>query len=122
MSKDYPFLQISCRRDYYRLRYPVAQRPRIFIQTHEYVITELSEKGLRFRTRYYGDNLPFKMGEEVEGTLVLATATLHVGGTIGRQDDDETVMLDVAGVSFHRMLEEQRHLARVCFFGEDFSI
>ena len=122
MSNDDPLLSAACRREYYRLRYPSAHRPRIFLQTQEFIVTELSEKGIRFRAKLHGDKVPFSLTSEIEGTLVLATATIHVTGVIGRRDGDELIVLDVTGVSFQRMLEEQRHLARVFYFGEDFTM
>ena len=102
----------ACRREYFRLRYPITRRPTLIFSRRSYQVTELSEKGLRFHDSKLRPRFAVEMGTNViQATLVLATTTIEVSGVPARRDRDEVVLVDVAGITFQNILEEQRRLA-----------
>lgn len=96
------------RRTYFRLSYPPADRPILLLYDEEYEITELSENTFTFR----------KKGELGLGNepWMLASIRFHDGeevrieGVVIREEEAKAVVRVRGGISFQRMMKEQRHL------------
>lgn len=99
----------NCRREYYRLRYPVRNRPTLSLSNQTYHVAEISERGLRFCRRISGDE--FEVGKMLVGKLSLSATNLEIRGRVKRRDGDEIVVVDVEGISFGCVLDEQRRIA-----------
>jgi hypothetical protein len=101
----------GCRRNYYRLRYPLSHRPKLCLAgtDREYEVTELSERGLRLRCATYSAS--FQLGKRVTATIMLPQHDVEVSGMVARRDFDEVVVVNVDGVSFRLIMAEQRRLA-----------
>ncbi|MCA9190029.1 MAG: PilZ domain-containing protein [Pirellulaceae bacterium] len=96
------------RRRFFRLRYPTPERPSIVIGSEERPVTEISEFGLRIGSH----DVPNDNGT-VTGEVHLATGDrLSVTGKIQRRHDDETVIVDVTGITTRHIIDEQRRLLR----------
>ena len=114
MKKETP-RDASERRRYFRLRYPVDQRPTLRIDDVTYALAEVSEYGLRFCDP--GDfnapegpiraELVFRDGHVV---VVDEAVILRSQGKTGR----EVVLLTNGEVTFHRMMVEQRGVVQAC--------
>lgn len=90
-------------RSYYRLRYPSRERPSLLVGRQRFVVTELSETGLRLLADWRDD--------ELDGILVLRDGTqLPVSGDRIREVDGETVIGRLSGVKFAVLMSEQRRL------------
>lgn len=99
------------RRAHFRLRYPEKDRPRFARGADAFLVTELSEGGMRL-------HLAEPKGQwtgpaSIDGHLRLASgARLEVSGEFLREADGEVVFQLQRGVDLHDMLEEQKFLVR----------
>ena len=98
----------ACRREYYRLRYPIRNRPVLHLSGIKFDVTEISERGFRFCCH---DAAVFQRGCQLVGMLVLATHTVEVRGSMARREGQEVVVVEVEGISFKCVLDEQRRVA-----------
>ncbi|MCA9151819.1 MAG: PilZ domain-containing protein [Planctomycetales bacterium] len=90
-------------RAHYRLQYPLRERPLLVVGTSQYAVIELSEGGLRVQGNV--------SSEEIDGLLKLKDGTVcEVTGKVGRKLRDETVVINLEGVSFAVLMSEQRRL------------
>ena len=97
------------RRQFFRVRYPGAERPEIEIASEQHAVNELSEGGLRVS----GALESLQTGEIIEACLqLLSGTTLPITASCSRTEDEESVFEDLQGVSFAEMLNEQRYLIR----------
>ena len=98
----------SDQRKYYRLKYPVAERPIIRSGGDEYAVAEISEGGARILVAGAG---PFEAGQPFEGTILFADGEeVEIRGLVLRYEDDEIAVRLSIGVSFKRMVSEQAQL------------
>ena len=98
----------SDQRKYYRLKYPVAERPVVRSENCEYEIAEISEGGARIVVAGQG---PFEAGQPFSGTILFADGEeVDVRGIILRQESDEIAVRLSIGISFKRMVTEQAQL------------
>lgn len=103
------------RREYFRLRYPEADRPRLLLGHLTAFVAELSETGLRV----VGDHEKLWVGSELAGRVLFADGTvIGVNATILRREADETILKLRTAVPFRRLMIEQR---RVRFGGAEAS-
>ena len=101
-----------CRRSYYRLRYPLSNRPNLYLSgegNRAYQVTELSERGLRLHDPSNSSTL--RVGHHLRATIHLPDSRIEVAAVVGRRDHDEVVLVEVEGISFGLIFEEQRRLA-----------
>jgi hypothetical protein len=100
------------RREYYRIPYPVTERPRLVLGTAIHEVLDCSETGIRFEA---DDPASLQVGAPVQGRLRLRCgADLRVQGEVLRQDGEVvTASLDAAGVPLGTILKEQYHLRAV---------
>jgi len=95
-------------RAYYRLVYPLRQRPALLIGSTAYSVIDLCEQGVRY---LYDDARVPRVGDEIRGRLVLPSGTeLEVAGTIIRVTPPHAAANLSKGVPFGVMMEEQRYL------------
>ena len=98
----------SDQRKYYRLKYPVAERPIIRSGDQDYEISEISEGGARIVVAGAG---PFEPGEPFSGTVLFADGEeVEIRGIVLRHDTDEIAVRLSIGISFKRMVAEQAQL------------
>lgn len=100
------------RRKFYRLAYPLTMMPPLNVDGLEYPVTELSEAGLRIRC---ADPYAFKSGDELRGEISLPEGeVLPVTGVVLRRDGKDIVIAPLEGVSFKRIVAEQRRVLSQC--------
>ena len=95
-------------RQYFRLVYPTDMTPSIKIGDHVYPVPEISEGGIRVQaTRFPG----LVVGDEVVATLFFDDGDeLDVSGVVYRQDKQDYIIAPLIGISFKRIVKEQRKL------------
>ncbi|GLQ73983.1 PilZ domain-containing protein [Vibrio penaeicida] len=92
-------------RQYYRLRYPKSERPRIKAWNKQFPVTEISEKGLRL---LFSSEVDVKKRMEIKGTLILSGGeSFDVIGEVLRLDGTELVIKLNEGPSLKHMAAEQ---------------
>jgi len=102
-------LNRECRRRYYRFRYPLADQPALRFAGRTYLVTELSEGGLRFATA--GNTL--QVSEEVYGQIRFHDNSVElISGVIQRLVRGEAIVVLTQGVTLQRAMAEQRHLSK----------
>ena len=98
----------ECRRRYFRLRYPPADQPALRFAGRTYMVTELSEGGLRFATA--GNTL--RASEEVYGQIRFHDNSVElISGVIQRVVRGEAIVVLTQCVTLQRAMAEQRHLS-----------
>lgn len=109
----------SDHREHFRLRYPESARPLLRCANQGFVVTEISEGGMRLHLADAG-NL-FDEERAVAGSLLLPSGVIGIIGRPLRLDDDELVLLLERGPSLHVMFEEQKRLIRAFpgLYGKD---
>ncbi len=98
------------RRQFYRLRYPEADRPKLQFDNMEYHVVELSESGVRIALSRWqlGD------GRSVVGWIRFYDGeAIPIEGIVLRTEGEEVVVQLSLGVSLKRMLDEQRRLIQL---------
>ena len=103
-------------RQYYRLPYPDSVMPTIQIGESEYLVPEISEGGLRIRQCRRVDSSPFlefSVGDEVTGTIMFDDGeVVCISGIVFRRDKEEYVIAPLDGISFKRIVLEQRRILK----------
>ncbi len=93
------------KREFYRLWYPVAERPRLQIGDHKFDVSEVSEAGARI---VISAPVGLNDSESFTGTITFRSGeTDNVAGTILRSSESEIVANLTAGISLKRMMAEQ---------------
>ena len=94
------------RREYFRLPYPEELMPILTIGGQQYLVTEISEAGLRLRCERPDE---FQLGEKVEGAVTFAEGEeVTITGQFLRSCENEFVISPLKGVTFRRVVSEQR--------------
>ncbi len=96
-------------RDFYRVTYPMRERPVLVLQDAEWPIYDLSETGIRYEVAT-GD-LP-EVGEEIYGEVRFQRGdrTLIAGEVLRIEGRRIALRLEPPGVPFRILLEEQQFL------------
>ncbi|HSB52756.1 MAG TPA: PilZ domain-containing protein [Gemmatimonadales bacterium] len=95
-------------REYYRIAYPAALRPKLLVQGHTFDVVDICERGIRFRL---GEAGAPDVGLELEGTVRFRRGeTVTVRGAILRVNQDEVAARLDAGVPLRAIMDEQRFL------------
>lgn len=98
----------SDQRKYFRLKYPVAERPIVRSEDSEYEIAEISEGGARVIVAGQGS---FDAGQPFSGTILFADGEeVDIRGIVLRCEGDEVAVRLSIGISFKRMVSEQAQL------------
>jgi hypothetical protein len=92
-------------REFYRLWYPVAERPKLRIRDQEFDVAEVSEAGARI---VLASPFEFDDSESFTGTITFHSGeTESIEGTALRSSENEIVANLTSGISLKRMLSEQ---------------
>lgn len=102
----------ACRREFFRLRYPLSSRPTLLIRSRTFLVAELSEKGLRLADQRGGPQFAVEPGQQISGRINLPSGDVEITGKVLRRDRQEVIVADVEGISFQKLLEEQRRLIK----------
>ncbi len=88
------------RREYFRIRYPATDKPKLMFTSEEFDILEISEQGIKFdleKTMHV--TLIFNDGE-----------SLKIEGKFLRTNNNEIVLHPLKGIPSERISKEQRYL------------
>jgi PilZ domain-containing protein len=95
-------------REFYRIPYPTIARPWLVVQSYEFEVMDVSERGLRFKV---GSVVPPAPGEGVAGTVRFRRGEeVQVSGVILRIEDGEAAVQLEQGIPLRVVLDEQRFL------------
>jgi hypothetical protein len=95
-------------RRYYRLWYPPLERPKLLFDHGIWHVVELSEGGARILSKRGRDP---EIESEVAGLVEFADrGREYVRGLVLRHDERDWVVEFARGISFARMMEEQRRV------------
>jgi hypothetical protein len=97
------------KRNYYRVNYPPASRPAILIAGKSYEVLNISESGLKYA--HPGNDRP-AAGAPLLGEIVFSDEKLEVEGAVFRVAGDEVVVRLERGISFKRIVAEQRRFLK----------
>ncbi len=99
----------ASRRAFFRIIYPLVERPSFEVGRYVYEVIDVCELGLRYEVR--DRRIPL-LGSQVAGTVVFRRGQeVEVSGEVLRANGGMIVLtLDRTGVTFHEILAEQRHL------------
>jgi hypothetical protein len=99
---------VSNRRNYFRLKYPVAERPAVRYKGRDYRVSEISEKGIKILR---DKEFTVQAGQYFAGVVrFIDGGTVPIVGAVLRFDDQEVVVALTKGISLGRMTAEQRHI------------
>jgi len=95
-------------RDFFRLTYPMVDRPKLTVGEREYEVAEIAENTISF----------FKLDEDDAGNEQDINAVIkfhdndrtHIAGKVIKTDGKKVVIKFHGGVSFRRMMKEQQNL------------
>jgi hypothetical protein len=86
--------------------------PSIRIGDKEYAVAEISEGGLRLRCQNRSE---FAVGETISGEIVFVDGdTMSISGVLLRRDLLDFVIAPIQGISFSRIVQEQRKVLSNC--------
>jgi len=92
-------------REFYRLWYPVAERPSLRIGDQEFDVSEVSEAGARI---VIASQVVLGEADGFTGTITFRSGEREsVEGTILRSSENEIVANLTSGISLKRMMAEQ---------------
>jgi hypothetical protein len=95
-------------REYFRVAYPSALRPRLDVQDYQFDVVDVSERGLRFRL---GQAQPPESGNEVQGVVRFRRGEeVTVRGIVVRVDAGEVAARLEEGIPLGVIMGEQRFL------------
>jgi hypothetical protein len=100
----YPF-----QRAYFRIRFPMRERPRLVVDGRELEVVDCSENGLRYRAE--PGAVP-AWGSEIQGELRFRRgATVEIEGTVVRRQAGEVALrLAETRIPLKIIFDEQRYL------------
>ncbi len=95
-------------REFYRVTYPVMESPTLIVEGEQYVILDVSEKGLCTCEPIPG----LQVGTEIVALLQLFEADpVPVEGHVVRiADDAVAIHFDKRGVAYNKIIKEQQRL------------
>ncbi|MDG3084743.1 PilZ domain-containing protein [Vibrio hannami] len=98
------------RRQFYRLRYPKAERPSIELSGQIFQVCEISELGMRLLFR---SEDPVPLGVKINGVIHFSDSKdVEIEGIALRQHSGEVAVKLSKGISLKRMTDEQLRLLR----------
>jgi hypothetical protein len=99
----------STKRAFFRIRYPLSERPRLRVENCAYDVIDCSLKGLRYVVPR--GPLP-PLGAEIKGRVYFRRgAEVNVKGVVLRVQDKEVALdLSTTNIPFSILLDEQRYL------------
>jgi hypothetical protein len=98
------------KRRYYRLQYPKPERPTVWFQGCCYVVSEISEGGVRV---ILAGACAVRLGQSFAGILRFKDGgTVPIVGVVIRLDHDEIVVKLSKGISLKCMIAEQSRVRK----------
>ena len=98
------------KRNYYRLVYPIGDRPILKLGKRSFIVFNVSEQGIKF---IKGDEFHLKIDEIVSGVLVFGDrATFPIEARIYRIAQKQAVIVLSKNLPLKHIMEEQRYLIR----------
>ncbi|MEN8263742.1 MAG: PilZ domain-containing protein [Nitrospirota bacterium] len=96
------------KREYYRVRYPIACRPNLAILNSVYEIMDISEHGIKFLGN---DVSRFHSDMKIDGMITFDDGiSIGIKGKIIRIDRNNAVMFLMESIPFGRIVAEQRFI------------
>jgi len=98
------------RRQYYRLIYPPELAPEVVILGITFRVTDISEKGIRFRKDFY---TRLDTGQSVRGVLIFQDLSKYeFQGYVLRVVNREAVVVLIKSLPYQKIMSEQLFLQR----------
>jgi hypothetical protein len=95
-------------RAYYRVVYPLRQRPTLIVGSTAHSVVDLCEQGIRY---LFADSSVPRVGDELRGRLVLPSGVeLEIAGKVIRVTPPDAAANLTKGIPFGVMMEEQLYL------------
>ena len=96
------------RREYFRIIYPLACRPKLIFSGNEYDVIDISEKGIKFICKEMNE---FQQGLEVKINITFNNADpLALKGIVLRIDKKIAVLSLTESIPLDRIIAEQRYI------------
>lgn len=96
------------KREFYRVRYPVSERPVLRLEGRTYEVIDISEKGIKF---FCKQPWVFKVELEVQFTVNFrGDEQLELEGKVLRIDGSVIIISLSEGVPLARIVQEQRYI------------
>jgi hypothetical protein len=96
------------KRRYYRLEYPAAERPTVRYKGRDYRVSEASEGGVKI---LLDRRCAVRVGQFFAGVIRFKDGGIvPIVGVVLRFDQREMVVKLTIGISFNRMIAEQRRI------------
>ncbi len=97
------------KRAYFRIVYPVGDRPKIMLRNETFDVIDLSEMGVRFVSRNAGRWLG--VAEALQATIVFFDKEkVTVIGRVLRANDDQVILHLSRGIPLTKVMAEQRRI------------
>jgi hypothetical protein len=98
----------AVRRKHIRITYPLGCRPKLTILNKEYDVIDIAEHGIKFTC---SKKQEFQQGSEVKISITFKdNESFDLKGTILRADKKIVILYLPEGISFERIIAEQRYL------------
>jgi hypothetical protein len=98
------------RRTEYRVRYPIASRPRLRLDRGEFEVIDVSEGGIRF---HFQEPLDLADPPPLRGTVVFTDGeAAEIEGTLLRHEGNQLAAQLSKRIPYRRIVQEQIRLAR----------
>lgn len=96
-------------RSFYRIQYPLPERPVLLAEGQAFPVVDCSEHGLRYIRRVPN---PLDVGDIVRGVLTFkrGTQTVVEGEVVRIQNDQIAVHLNITPIPMGLIFSEQRYL------------
>jgi PilZ domain-containing protein len=102
---------MSQRRNYFRIQFPITQRPRLVVSTAEFEVLELAETGARI---IVGDAQVSETSGEFEATIQFPDgASASVTARVHRREINEAVLRFAANLPYPIIAGQQRRLLKL---------
>ncbi|MEQ8171544.1 MAG: PilZ domain-containing protein [Candidatus Eremiobacterota bacterium] len=97
------------RRRFYRIKYPLIERPKIILDNKSYQVIDISEGGIKF----FSPVTIFKINQYIKGTITFHDGeVLEVEGHVLRLQNKRIIILLDIKIPLQRILKEQRFLIK----------
>ncbi|MEQ8224416.1 MAG: PilZ domain-containing protein [Candidatus Eremiobacterota bacterium] len=97
------------RRRFYRIKYPLIERPEIILDNRSYQVIDISEGGVKF----FSPVTTFKVGDYIKGSIKFHDGeVMPVEGHVLRLQNKRVIILLDRKIPLQRILKEQRYLIK----------